>query len=226
MIICVEDDANIRELEIYTLRSVGYDALGVTGSKELFKLMENMRPRLIILDLMLPGEDGLSIMKRLRADAAFKDVPVIMATAKDSEFDKVRGLDSGADDYLTKPFGMMEMVSRVKAVLRRVEKNGTTQTFLLTFGDLKVDLMAYKVYVHGEEVVLTLKEFQVLQLLLQHPGQVYTRDQLLNAVWGYDYSGETRTVDVHIRTLRQKLGTCGDLVETVRGVGYRFQSAK
>jgi two-component system, OmpR family, alkaline phosphatase synthesis response regulator PhoP len=155
MIICVEDDANIRELEIYTLRSVGYDALGVTDSKELFKLMENMRPRLIILDLMLPGEDGLSIMKRLRADAAFKDVPVIMATAKDSEFDKVRGLDSGADDYLTKPFGMMEMVSRVKAVLRRVEKNGTTQTFLLTFGDLKVDLMAYKVYVRGEEVVLT-----------------------------------------------------------------------
>lgn len=189
MIICVEDDANIRELEIYTLRSVGYDALGVTDSKELFKLMENMRPRLIILDLMLPGEDGLSIMKRLRADAAFKDVPVIMATAKDSEFDKVRGLDSGADDYLTKPFGMMEMVSRVKAVLRRVEKNGTTQTFLLTFGDLKVDLMAYKVYVRGEEVVLTLKEFQVLQLLLQHPGQVYTRDQLLNAVWGYDYTG-------------------------------------
>jgi two-component system alkaline phosphatase synthesis response regulator PhoP len=226
MIICVEDDANIRELEIYTLRSVGYDALGVTDSKELFKLMENMRPRLIILDLMLPGEDGLSIMKRLRADAAFKDVPVIMATAKDSEFDKVRGLDSGADDYLTKPFGMMEMVSRVKAVLRRVEKNGTTQTFLLTFGDLKVDLMAYKVYVRGEEVVLTLKEFQVLQLLLQHPGQVYTRDQLLNAVWGYDYTGETRTVDVHIRTLRQKLGSCGDLVETVRGVGYRFQSAK
>jgi two-component system alkaline phosphatase synthesis response regulator PhoP len=226
MIICVEDDANIRELEIYTLRSVGYDALGVTDSKELFKLMENMRPRLIILDLMLPGEDGLSIMKRLRADAAFKDVPVIMATAKDSEFDKVRGLDSGADDYLTKPFGMMEMVSRVKAVLRRVEKNGTTQTFLLTFGDLKVDLMAYKVYVRGEEVILTLKEFQVLQLLLQHPGQVYTRDQLLNAVWGYDYTGETRTVDVHIRTLRQKLGSCGDLVETVRGVGYRFQSAK
>jgi two-component system alkaline phosphatase synthesis response regulator PhoP len=226
MIICVEDDANIRELEIYTLRSVGYDALGVTDSKELFKLMENMRPRLIILDLMLPGEDGLSIMKRLRADAAFKDVPVIMATAKDSEFDKVRGLDSGADDYLTKPFGMMEMVSRVKAVLRRVEKNGTTQTFLLTFGDLKVDLMAYKVYVRGEEVVLTLKEFQVLQLLLQHPGQVYTRDQLLNAVWGYDYTGETRTVDVHIRTLRQNLGSCGDLVETVRGVGYRFQSAK
>jgi two-component system alkaline phosphatase synthesis response regulator PhoP len=221
MIICVEDDANIRELEVYTLRSVGYDALGVTGAEELFKLLREMCPQLIVLDLMLPGEDGLSIVKKLRAGAAYKNIPVIMATAKDSEFDKVTGLDNGADDYLAKPFGMMELVSRVRAVLRRTEQRSVPEAGYVTYGRVQLDPQAYKVYLDGRELALTLKEYEVLRLLLTHPGRVYTRDDLLNSIWGYDYTGETRTVDVHIRTLRTKLGNCGDYIETVRGVGYR-----
>ena len=170
---------------------------------------------------MLPGEDGVSILRRLRADSRYVNIPVILATAKGTEFDKVKGLDSGADDYIVKPFGMLEMVSRIKAVLRRC-KGGGLHTSMLTVGDLCVDVAAHNVSVAGESVVLTLKEYEILKKLMINPGIVFSRDKLLNEIWGYEFCGETRTVDVHIRTLRQKLGSAGDLIETIRGVGYKL----
>lgn len=227
MIYCVEDEQNICELEVYTLQSVGLDAKGCSTGKELFEELENKLPQLILLDIMLPDEDGLNILRRLRSDERYAHIPVIMATAKGTEFDKVKGLDCGADDYIAKPFGMLEMVARIKAVLRRCEGRGVQQAVQIIKRDnLEVNLEEHKVIVDGEEVVLTLKEFELLKKFLLHSGIVFSRDKLLNDIWGYEFTGETRTVDVHIRTLRQKLGSAGDLVETIRGVGYRMAANK
>lgn len=228
MIICVEDEQNICELEVYTLQSVGMEAEGCASGKELFALLEQHIPELIVLDIMLPDEDGMSILARLRADKRYASIPVIMATAKGSEYDKVKGLDSGADDYIAKPFGMLEMVARIKAVLRRCasQQSAKTDDGLIRRGTLEVHELEHQVRVGGEEVVLTLKEYELLKLLLLHPGIVFSRDKLLNDIWGYEFTGETRTVDVHIRTLRQKLGEAGELIETIRGVGYRMAAEK
>jgi len=228
MIICVEDEQNICELEVYTLQSVGMQAQGCSSGRELFALLEKQLPELIVLDIMLPDEDGVSILRRLRADVRYKNIPVIMATAKGTEFDKVKGLDSGADDYIAKPFGMLEMVARIKAVLRRCSApmESGEQGDVIRIGELEVNQQEHKVSVGGSEVVLTLKEYELLKKFLQHPGIVFSRDKLLNDIWGYEFSGETRTVDVHIRTLRQKLGSAGELVETIRGVGYRMAAKK
>ncbi|MCI8414604.1 MAG: response regulator [Ruminiclostridium sp.] len=222
MILCVEDDQAIRELMLYALRGAGYEAKGCADSAALFAVLETESPELILLDIMLPGEDGLSILNRLRTNPVMAEIPVIMATAKGTEYDKVTGLDLGADDYLSKPFGMMEMISRIKAVLRRTQPK--TIPLVLRLKDLEVDREAHTVLAAGEQVELTLKEFQLLCTFLEHPGRVFSRDQLLAAVWGGGYTGETRTVDVHIATLRTKLKHCGGYVETVRGVGYRMGS--
>ena len=228
MIICVEDEQNICELEVYTLQSVGMEAVGCASGKELFELLEKQLPELIVLDIMLPDEDGISILRRLRAHKRFGRIPVIMATAKGSEFDKVKGLNCGADDYIAKPFGMLEMVARIKAVLRRCESAvpQPAAAAVIRMQNLEVNTLEHKVSVKGEEVALTLKEYELLKKFLQHPGIVFSRDKLLNDIWGYEFSGETRTVDVHIRTLRQKLGDAGDLIETIRGVGYRMAAQK
>lgn len=228
MIFCVEDEQNICELEVYTLQSVGMEAQGCGSGRELFALLEKQVPELIVLDIMLPDEDGVSILRRLRADKHYANIPVIMATAKGSEFDKVKGLDSGADDYIAKPFGMLEMVARIKAVLRRcaAPRSSEDEEEIIRIGQLEVNQLEHKVSVGGSEVVLTLKEYELLRKFLQHPGIVFSRDKLLNDIWGYEFSGETRTVDVHIRTLRQKLGDAGELIETIRGVGYRMAAAK
>lgn len=228
MIICVEDEQNICELEVYTLQSVGMEAEGCASGKELFALLEQHIPELIVLDIMLPDEDGMSILARLRADKRYASIPVIMATAKGSEYDKVKGLDGGADDYIAKPFGMLEMVARIKAVLRRCasQQPAKADNGLIRRGTLEVHELEHQVRVGGEAVVLTLKEYELLKLLLLHPGIVFSRDKLLNDIWGYEFSGETRTVDVHIRTLRQKLGEAGELIETIRGVGYRMAAEK
>ncbi|WP_462372180.1 winged helix-turn-helix domain-containing protein [Phascolarctobacterium succinatutens] len=228
MIFCVEDEQNICELEVYTLQSVGMEAQGCGSGRELFALLEKQVPELIVLDIMLPDEDGVSILRRLRADKRYANIPVIMATAKGSEFDKVKGLDSGADDYIAKPFGMLEMVARIKAVLRRCAAPRPSEDVgeIIRIGCLEVNQLEHKVSVGGSEVVLTLKEYELLRKFLQHPGIVFSRDKLLNDIWGYEFSGETRTVDVHIRTLRQKLGEAGELIETIRGVGYRMAAVK
>ncbi len=228
MIFCVEDEQNICELEVYTLQSVGMEAQGCGSGRELFALLEKQVPELIVLDIMLPDEDGVNILRRLRADKRYSNIPVIMATAKGSEFDKVKGLDSGADDYIAKPFGMLEMVARIKAVLRRcaAPRRDEDDEETIRIGRLEVKQMEHKVSVGGSEVVLTLKEYELLRKFLQHPGIVFSRDKLLNDIWGYEFSGETRTVDVHIRTLRQKLGEAGELIETIRGVGYRMAAVK
>ena len=223
MIYCVEDDAAIRDIEVYALRSTGFEAEGLESGEELFAAVKRCVPELIILDVMLPGEDGLEILKRIRFSALTRSVPVIMATARGEEYDKITGLDSGADDYLVKPFGMMEMVSRVRAVLRRAggEAKGSAP---LSLGGLTLDPASHTVTVNGGNVTLTIKEFELLRTLMAKPGVVFTRDRLLSEVWGTDYDGETRTVDVHIRTLRQKLGEAGALIGTVRGVGYRMEA--
>lgn len=222
MILCVEDDSAIRDLMIYALNAAGFEARGVSSGKELDAALRSERPELIMLDIMLPGEDGIEILKRLRAGAATADIPVIMATAKGSEYDKVKGLDLGADDYLAKPFGMMEMVSRVRAVLRRTERKEKAK--LLCVGEITMNTGEHTVFAHGERTQLTLKEYELLRLFMENPGLVFTRDQLLESVWGTEFVGETRTVDVHIGTLRTKLGECGDQIETVRGVGYRMEA--
>lgn len=221
MIFCVEDDDAVRDLMIYTLNTAGFEAKGFSCSVDLFEALQSEMPQLIMLDIMLPGEDGLSILRKLRRQQGQKEIPVIMATAKGTEYDKVIGLDLGADDYLAKPFGMMEMVSRVKAVLRRTSPKEKREK--LKVGNLELHLDTYHVYVNGERILLTLKEYQLLRTFMEAPGRVFTRDQLLEMVWGTDYTGETRTVDVHIGTLRTKLGVCGDYIETVRGVGYRME---
>ena len=219
MIYLVEDDNSIRELVLYTLNSSGLEAEGFDRPSAFWTAMERHTPELVILDIMLPEEDGLTILKRLRE--AGQSLPVMMLTAKSTEYDKVVGLDSGADDYLAKPFGMMELMARVKALLRRSARQEPVSG-QYELGRLVLNVAQHTVKVDGEAVTLTLKEFELLQLLLEHKGMVFSRDQLLNRVWGYAFDGENRTVDVHIRTLRQKLGHCGDYIETVRGVGYKI----
>ena len=221
MIYCVEDDTAIRELMLYTLRVSGYEAEGFGDGEELFHALEQNIPELILLDIMLPGMDGIQILKRLRSSPATANVCIIMATARGTEYDKVLGLDSGADDYLAKPFGMMEMVSRIRAMLRRSAPK--EKPVALSMGLLSMDMNAHTVYVDNTRVELTLKEYELLRLFLSDPGKVFTREQLLLSVWGTDYLGETRTVDVHIGTLRTKLGVCGEYIRTVRGVGYRME---
>lgn len=218
LIYLVEDDNSIRELVAYTLQSAGYRAEGFEVPSAFWRALEMQMPDLVLLDLMLPEEDGISILKKLRNDPRMKKLPIILLTAKSSEYDKVMGLESGADDYVAKPFGMMELLARVKALLRRVEKDEEEN---LTAGTLSVNKIRHEVMANGESVNLTLKEFELLCLLLENKGRVLTRDQLLNSIWGYEFDGENRTVDVHIRTLRQKLGSCGEYIETVRGVGYK-----
>lgn len=222
MIFCVEDDSGIRDLMIYTLNSAGFEAMGLEDGNAFFSALEKKKPELILLDIMLPGEDGISILKKLRGNAATSKIPVIMATARGTEYDKVIGLDLGADDYLAKPFGMMEMVSRVKAVLRRTVQNEPVS--VLRMGDLELNRSNHTVFSDGKRVELTLKEYEMLQLFMSYPGRVFSRDQLLNEIWEAEYAGETRTVDVHIGTLRTKLGDCGEYIETVRGVGYRMEA--
>lgn len=223
MIYLVEDDQSNRELVLYTLRATGFEAVGFERSEALWQALEEKLPSLILLDIMLPGEDGLTILKKLRASAPTSRIPVIMLTAKGSEYDKVVGLDCGADDYIPKPFGMMELVSRIRAVLRRAEP---VQIREYIHGNLYVNATNYTVRIKGEPVTLTRKEFDLLCYLLESEGSVLTRDAILNHVWGYAFDGETRTVDVHIRTLRQKLGTCGGYIETIRGVGYKIGGAQ
>ena len=221
MIWCVEDDPSIRELEVYALHSTGLEARGFADGAEFWEALEKEQPELVILDVMLPGEDGVAILKRLRADERYRDISVIMATARSTEFDKVQSLDLGADDYITKPFGMMEMVSRVKAVLRRSQPKQTAA--LLKLDGLTLDENQHTVTIDGQRITLTYKEYELLRLFLSHPGMAFSREQLLQTVWNTDYAVETRTVDMHIRTLRQKLGDYGRYIETIRGVGYRLE---
>lgn len=220
MIYCVEDEKNIRELLVYTLETTGFTAKGFADGRELKAALKEEIPNLILLDIMLPGDDGYTILEKLKSSPDTKSIPVIMVTAKEAEYDKVRGLEAGADDYITKPFGMMEFVARVKAVLRRCSRQEEDKE--LTCGELKVSVGRHRVSFRGQPVELTRKEFELLQYLMENKGLVMTRNQILCHVWGYDFDGETRTVDVHVRTLRQKLGMAGDLIETVRGVGYRI----
>ena len=217
MIYCVEDDNSIRELMLYTLRISGFEAEGFESADTALSAIAQQSPELILLDIMLPGMDGMELLKQLRKST---QVPVILATAKGTEYDKVTGLDAGADDYLVKPFSMIEMVSRVRAVLRRSVPKASS---LLTYGELTMNLTEHTVSVNNSPVTLTLKEYALLHLFLEHPGQVFTRDQLLEQIWGTEFIGESRTVDVHIGTLRNKLGSCGTAIQTVRGVGYRLE---
>lgn len=222
MIYCLEDDQSIRDIEIYTLKQTGYEAVGFSNSADFFMALKKEKPELILLDIMLPDEDGVTVLKKIRTKEETKNIPVIMASAKGSEFDKINALDLGADDYLAKPFGMMEMVSRVRAVLRRVSKSSKEDKDIQLCG-IKLIPSRHEVYVNEEKIDLTLKEYELLKLLISYPGIVFTREQLLNSVWGTEYDGETRTVDVHIRTLRQKLKDAENHISTIRGVGYRFE---
>lgn len=224
MIYCIEDDNGIRDLIVYTLTASGYEAKGFADSSEFWTAVKQEIPTLILLDVMLPNEDGISILKKIRSDKKMAEIPVIMETAKETEYDKVVALDLGADDYLTKPFGMMEMVSRVRAVLRRTSKEEIKQN--LKLNELEINTSRHIVYVNKNEVYLTLKEYDLLKLFMENIGRAFTRDQLLSSVWGTEYVGETRTVDVHIGTLRTKLGSAGDYIKTVRGVGYRMEEEK
>ena len=220
MIYLVEDDESIRELVIYTLQTTGLTAKGFSCAKDFWNAMKQEYPSLVLLDIMLPDEDGLTILKKLRDAGPTKRLPVIMLTAKGTEYDKVVGLDSGADDYIPKPFGMMELISRIRALLRRTGEGQTED--VLQIGDLAVYPGKHQVRVQGQKVELTLKEFELLNLMMSNPEMVFTREQIQDKIWGYAFDGESRTVDVHIRTLRQKLGNCGNLIKTVRGVGYRL----
>ncbi|HBL83926.1 MAG: DNA-binding response regulator [Clostridiales bacterium GWF2_38_85] len=224
MIYYLEDDKNIRELVVYTLKMAGLDVIGYPNANVFWKAVKESIPELILLDIMLPDADGIDILKRLRQNQTYVNIPVIMVTAKGAEYDKVVGLDLGADDYISKPFAMMEFVSRVKAVLRRTgAKANITQ---LIASGVYLDAEKHTVTANGDEVILTLKEFELLKMLIENQGFVLTRDKLLNQIWGYDFDGETRTVDVHIRSLRLKLGSCGDIIETIRGVGYKVSTGK
>lgn len=222
MIFCVEDDRGIRELMTYTLNASGYDALGLKDGKELDEALKNEKPCLITLDIMLPNEDGISILKRLKNDERYHDIPIIMASAKGEEYDKVIGLDLGADDYLAKPFGMMEMVSRIKAVLRRSEVTNKKQE--LRNGPIYLNNIKHIVIVDGKEIELTLKEYELLLLLMNNIGIVFTREHLLASIWDSNFVGESRTIDVHVGTLRNKLGNFGSCIKTLRGVGYKMEA--
>ena len=221
MIWCVEDDSSIRDIEVYALTSTGFEARGFEDGDSFWKALQTAKPELVILDVMLPGRDGVTLLKMMKQSEGLRDIPVIMATARGSEYDKIQSLDLGADDYLVKPFGIMEMVSRVKAVLRRCRRAPLTP--LLTVDTLVLNPDEHTVTIDGERVGLTYKEYALLHLFLSHPGFAFTREQLLTNVWKSDFLGETRTVDMHIRTLRQKLGNYGSLIETVRNVGYRLE---
>ena len=221
MIWCVEDDSSIRDIEVYALTSTGFEARGFEDGDSFWTALQSEKPDLVVLDVMLPGKDGVSILKLMKSSEDLRHIPVIMATAKGSEYDKIQSLDLGADDYLVKPFGIMEMVSRVKAVLRRCQP--VIDTKLLQQDGLVLNPEEHTVSVDGERVVLTYKEYELLHLFLSQPGIAFTREQLLSSVWNTEYLGETRTVDMHIRTLRQKLGEYGNLIETVRNVGYRLE---
>ena len=223
MIYLLEDDDNIRELVVYTLVGSGLEARGFARPSLFYASLKEETPSLILLDIMLPEEDGLSILKKLRSSDETKEIPIIMLTAKGSEYDRVIGLDSGADDYIPKPFGMMELVARVRAMLRRTEKKEEASFDEVCEGALRLCKSTHTVFVSDEEVALTLKEFNTLTYLLDNRGTVLSRDAILSHVWGYSFDGENRTVDVHIRTLRRKLGEAGTLIETVRGVGYRIR---
>ena len=220
MIWCVEDDASIRDIEVYALQSTGFEAKGFEDGDSFLAALKTELPDLVILDVMLPGTDGIEVLKTLRSTAEYADIPVIMATAKGAEFDKVQGLDLGADDYLVKPFGMMEMISRVKAVMRRCKPK--TASRIIQAGGISLDLDKRTVKINGEKISLTYKEFELLALFMNNIGMVFTRDALYLKIWGADYVGETRTVDMHIGTLRQKLGEYGEMIETLRHVGYKF----
>ena len=220
MIYYVEDDSNVRELVVYTLTQMGLPARGFVDSESFYTAVNLEIPELVLLDIMLPNEDGLSILRRLRADHRTQEVPVIMVTAKGTEYDKVQGLDMGADDYISKPFGMSELVARVRARLRRSATRRDPNLYIA--GKLKLDKLAHSVSVDGVEVALTLKEYELLRFLMENQGVAFSREKLLDHIWDYGYAGGTRTVDVHIQTLRAKLGVCGSMIETVRGIGYRF----
>ena len=220
MIWCVEDDASIRDIEVYTLQTTGFEARGFADGAEFWDALVHERPELVVLDVMLPGVDGIELLRRMRASTEYRDIPVVMATARGAEYDKVLGLDLGADYYLAKPFGVMELVSCVKAVLRRCRPE---ESRTLRVGGVSIDLAGHTVDANGARVELTYKEYELLKLFMSHPGTAFTRDQLFNDIWGMDYCGESRTVDMHIRTLRQKLGECGGMIQTVRGVGYRLE---
>ena len=222
MIWCVEDDASIREIELYALTSTGFEARGFEDGSAFWAALQTEKPELVLLDVMLPGEDGVTLLKRMKTVPALRDIPVIMATAKGAEYDKIQSLDLGADDYLVKPFGVMEMVSRVKAVLRRCKPKEAVH--ILTDGGLSLDLDQRTVTADGERVQLTYKEFELLRLFLSHPGMAFSREQLFTQVWNMTYMDDSRTLDMHIRTLRQKLGAYGKLIETVRNVGYRMET--
>lgn len=224
MIYCVEDDASIRELTVYALNASGFSALGLECAEALWQQLGKEQPELILLDIMLPDEDGISILKRLKSDAATAEIPVIMLSAKSSEIDKVTGLENGADDYITKPFGIMELLSRVKAVLRRSHVQKPEQQQVLSAHDLTIDLNQRTVVYLETEIVLTYKEFELLSYLVRNRGSAISRDRLLEQVWGFSYEGETRTVDAHVKTLRQKLEAagCTNLIHTVRGYGYKI----
>lgn len=223
MIWCVDDDNSIRDIEVYTLTQTGFTARGFADGKSVLEALKTEIPELIVLDIMLPGMDGVEVLREIRSNPATARIPVIMATAKGTEMDKIQGLDTGADDYLVKPFGIMEMVYRIKAVLRRCAPYESRD--ILTVGNIVLNDKEHVVTVSGEKISLTLKEFDILKLFMQNPSVVFSRDRLLSAVWGIDYLGESRTVDMHIKTLRQKLGFAGNCIETVIGVGYKIEPA-
>lgn len=222
MIWCVDDDSTIREIEVYTLEQMGFKARGFSDGVSMLEALKTETPELIVLDIMMPDMDGLEVLSKLRTEAAYKDIPVIMATAKGTEMDKIGGLNSGADDYLVKPFGVMEMVARVQAVLRRTTKSETSSD--ITVGNIILKEKEHKVIADGQKIKLTNKEFEMLKLFMQNPGMVFSRDVLMSRIWGTDYIGETRTVDMHIKTLRKKLGCAGGQIKTVIGVGYRLEN--
>lgn len=224
MIWCVDDDNTIRDIEVYTLTQTGFEAKGFVDGISMLEALKTEKPELIVLDIMLPGKDGVEILKEIRSNPETRKIPVIMATAKGTEMDRIQGLDTGADDYLVKPFGVMEMVSRIKAVLRRCEPDEKEE--VLSIGEITLSDKEHLVTVNGEKVVLTFKEFEILKLFMSNPGIVFSRDKLLSKVWGIDYLGESRTVDMHIKTLRQKLGDAGALIETVIGVGYKMEGKR
>ena len=226
MIWCVEDDASIRDIEVYALSSAGFEARGFEDGSGFYAAItgEKEKPQLIVLDVMLPGIDGIELLRRIRANAALKQIPIVMATAKGSEYDRIQGLDLGADYYLTKPFGVMELISCVKAVLRRCGAENEKST--LNACGISMNTIEHTVSADGERITLTYKEYELLKLFLSHMGTAFTREQLMERVWGTDYMGETRTIDMHIRTLRQKLGKCGESIKTVRNVGYRMEEGQ
>lgn len=222
MIWCVDDDNTIREIEVYTLEQTGFNARGFADGISMLEALKTGIPELIILDIMMPELDGIEVLKRLRSDSKYKDIPVIMATAKGTEMDKIGGLNSGADDYLVKPFGVMEMVARVNAVLRRTTKAEPIDD--ITVGTITLKEKEHKVIADSKKIELTHKEFEMLKFFMLNPGMVFSRDKLMSEIWGVDYICETRTVDMHIKTLRQKLGNAGGQIKTVIGVGYRLEN--